>query len=71
MERQPVRDRLFISEVTVRNHLTSIFRKLEFSNRVQLVVYALQQGLTKLPLRMDPSAMVSARRTARTKKSAS
>lgn len=66
-----VAERLFISEVTVRNHLTSIFRKLGFTNRVQLVLYALQQGLTRLPLRIEPSAMVPARRTARTKKSAS
>ena len=66
-----IAERLFISEVTVRNHLTSVFRKLEFTNRVQLVLYALQQGLTRLPLRIEPSAMVSAGRTARTKKSAS
>ena len=66
-----IAERLFISEVTVRNHLTSIFRKLEFTNRVQLVLYALQQGLISLPLRIDPSAAVSTRRTARTKKSAS
>ena len=66
-----IAERLFISEVTVRNHLTSIFRKLEFTNRVQLVLYGLQQGLISLPLRIDPSATVSTRRTGRTKKSAS
>jgi DNA-binding CsgD family transcriptional regulator len=43
--------RLCISEVTVRNHLTSIFRKLEVANRFQLVAYAFQHGLASLPTR--------------------
>ena len=42
-------DRLCISEVTVRNHLTAIFRKLKLSNRFQLALYAFKHGLSKLP----------------------
>jgi len=41
--------RLRISEATVRNHLTSIFKKLELHSRFELVMYALRQGLIKAP----------------------
>ena len=42
-----IADGLYIAEVTVRNHLTSIFRKLKLSNRFQLALYALRYGLSK------------------------
>jgi len=37
--------RLTISETTVRHHLTSIFAKLDVSDRLTLVVYAFRHGL--------------------------
>jgi DNA-binding NarL/FixJ family response regulator len=37
--------RLFLSEGTVRNHMTSIFAKLEVSDRTQAAVLALRCGL--------------------------
>ena len=40
---------LTISQVTVRNHLTSIFRKLRLSSRFQLALYAFKHGLSKMP----------------------
>ncbi len=40
---------LSISEVTVRHHLTSIFSKLDISDRLELIIYAYQHGLAKLP----------------------
>lgn len=40
-------ERLFISEHTLRNHLTSIYHKLEVSNRLELYVYAVKHNLTK------------------------
>lgn len=43
-------DRLFISEATVRNHLTSILGKLDLSNRYELAVYAFRQGLVDFRL---------------------
>jgi two-component system, NarL family, nitrate/nitrite response regulator NarL len=46
---------LAISEITVRNHLTSIFRKLEVANRFQLVIHAFRCGLAALPSRMEPA----------------
>ncbi len=42
-------DRLFISEGTVRRHLSSIFTKLDISDRHELMVYAYRNGLAKLP----------------------
>lgn len=53
-----IASRLCISEITVRNHLTSTFRKLEVANRFQLVVYAFQHGLVTLPTRARLAAGV-------------
>lgn len=39
-------ERLFISEHTLRNHLTSIYHKLGVSNRLELYVYAVKHELT-------------------------
>jgi DNA-binding NarL/FixJ family response regulator len=41
--------RLFISDVTVRHHLTSIFGKLGVSDRLELVIYAYRHGLADIP----------------------
>jgi DNA-binding NarL/FixJ family response regulator len=41
--------RLFISQATVRNHLTSILDKLDLSNRFELAVYSFRQGLVSYP----------------------
>jgi DNA-binding NarL/FixJ family response regulator len=38
---------LNMSEHTLRNHLTSIYGKLEVENRLELVMYALKHGLSK------------------------
>jgi DNA-binding NarL/FixJ family response regulator len=43
-----IADRLCISETTVRHHLTSIFNKLEVSNRQKLLIIAHQYGLVEL-----------------------
>jgi len=39
--------RLFISEGTVRNHLTTVFSKLEVADRMELLMYAYRHGLAK------------------------
>ena len=46
LQNRAIAGRLFISETTVRHHLTSIFTKLEVENRLELVVYAFQHNLT-------------------------
>jgi DNA-binding NarL/FixJ family response regulator len=40
-------EKLFISEQTVKNHLRSIFDKLGVSDRVELALYAIHDGLTE------------------------
>jgi DNA-binding NarL/FixJ family response regulator len=42
-----VAERLFISEHTLRNHLTSIYRKLNVANRLEMYVYAMKHGLAQ------------------------
>jgi len=40
-----IADRLFLSHRTVQNHVQNTLRKLQLHNRVQLVRYAIEQGL--------------------------
>jgi two-component system, NarL family, nitrate/nitrite response regulator NarL len=47
LRNKQVADRLFISEGTVRNHLTTIFGKLEVSDRFELMIFAYRHGLAK------------------------
>lgn len=49
LKNKQIAERLFISETTVRHHLTSVFSKLDVSDRLELVIYAYRQGLAKPP----------------------
>lgn len=49
LKNRDIGERLFISETTVRHHLTSVFEKLEVSNRLELIIFAFGEGLAKLP----------------------
>ena len=42
---ETIAEQLFISEKTVRNHLVSIYAKLDVSNRIQLALCASKMGL--------------------------
>ena len=44
-----IAERLYISEATVRHHLTAIFAKLDVSDRFELAIYAYQHDLAKPP----------------------
>ncbi len=46
---QAIADQLFISEKTVRNHLTAIFDKIGVSSRSQAIVFARDRGLAGRP----------------------
>jgi DNA-binding NarL/FixJ family response regulator len=43
-----ISDRLFISQKTTKNHLASIFQKLDVSNRTQALVRAVVMGLVSI-----------------------
>jgi DNA-binding NarL/FixJ family response regulator len=45
LNNQQIADSLFISDKTVRNHITSIFDKLGVSSRAQAIVLAKESGL--------------------------
>jgi DNA-binding NarL/FixJ family response regulator len=47
LKNKQIATRLYISETTVRHHLTSIFGKLGVSDRLELLVYAHRSGLIK------------------------
>ena len=49
LRNKQVAERLFISDTTVRHHLTSIFSKLGISDRLELVIYSYRYGLAKPP----------------------
>jgi len=42
-------ERLFLAEKTVRHYLSSIFDKLQVSDRLELMIFAYQHGLAKVP----------------------
>jgi two-component system nitrate/nitrite response regulator NarL len=48
LKNNQIASQLCISETTVRHHLTSIFSKLEVSDRLELLVYAHRSGLAKI-----------------------
>lgn len=49
LKNKQIGERLFISETTVTHHLSSIFSKLEVSDRLELVIYAFAHKLATVP----------------------
>jgi DNA-binding NarL/FixJ family response regulator len=49
LKNKQIAERLFISETTVTHHLSSIFSKLEVSDRLELVIYAFGHKIARLP----------------------
>lgn len=49
MTNKDISEKLFISEATVRHHLSSIYSKLCIEDRLNLVIYAYREGLIKPP----------------------
>lgn len=49
LKNKDIAARLSISQATIRQHLSSIFRKLEVADRIDLVIYTYQHGLLEFP----------------------
>ncbi len=49
LKNKQIAERLFISETTVTHHLSSVFSKLQVSDRLELIIYAFRHGLAKIP----------------------
>jgi DNA-binding NarL/FixJ family response regulator len=49
LKNKQIAERLFISDVTVHHHLTSVYSKLEVADRLELLIYAYRHGLAELP----------------------
>ena len=49
LKNKQIGESLFISETTVTHHLSSIFSKLEVSDRLELVIYAFAHKLATVP----------------------
>ena len=45
---QDIAQALFVSEKTVKNHLTNIFRKLGVNDRTQALIYVLKHNIMEL-----------------------
>lgn len=48
MSNQEIAQKLFLSEKTVKNHLTNIFRKINVTDRTQAVLYAIKHKIVVL-----------------------
>ncbi len=49
LKNKQIAERMFISEATVRHHLSSIYGKIGVEDRLNLVIYAYANGLAKIP----------------------
>ena len=49
MKNRAIAEDLFITETTVRHHLTSIFEKLNVKSRLALAILAFNEGLVEIP----------------------
>jgi DNA-binding NarL/FixJ family response regulator len=54
LKNRQIAERLSISDITVRHHLTSIFGKLGVADRFELIIYAYRHGLCAPPSNNDP-----------------
>jgi DNA-binding NarL/FixJ family response regulator len=44
-----IAEKLFISDITVHHHLTSIYSKLEVTDRMELLIFSYRKGLAEIP----------------------
>ena len=49
LKNKQIAEKLFISDITVHHHLTSIYSKLEVADRLELLIFAYRNKLAELP----------------------
>ena len=49
LKNRQIAERLFISEATVRHHLTSIYSKLGVADRLELIIFSFKHNLGRVP----------------------
>ena len=49
LKNRQIAEKLFISDITVHHHLTSIYAKLDVADRLELLIYSYRNGLAQLP----------------------
>ena len=58
LSNKEIADELFVTEQTVKNHMTSVLRKLDVNDRVQAVLYGVRHGWIEIGPRSYPAAQV-------------
>lgn len=48
LSNKDIADKLYISEKTVKNHVSSIFRKIDVNDRIQAAIFAFKNNIKKL-----------------------
>ena len=48
LNNKDIAERLYISEKSVKNHVSNIFKKLELNDRVQAAIFAYKNNIIKL-----------------------
>lgn len=48
LNNKDIANKMFISEKTVKNHISNIFKKLELNDRVQATIFAFKHGVKKI-----------------------
>nr|WP_290666692.1 response regulator transcription factor [Ardenticatena sp.] len=54
LKNEEIANRLYVSESTIRHHLSTIYRKLNVRDRVNLVIFAYQYGMVAVPEAYEP-----------------
>ncbi|MGE5549359.1 MAG: response regulator transcription factor [Bacteroidota bacterium] len=53
LDNREIGKKLFISEKTAKNYVTSIRKKLGLNNRTQIALFAIKQGIIDVPKEHD------------------